>query len=140
MRILALDIGQKRIGLAISDELGMFAHPLETLIFSGIEDLIESLKKIITSKNITELVIGIPYTLKGTKSKKTEEVLQIKHELIENLSIPIHEIDERLTTKMAEKTLQNLGKRPSKNRHIIDQIAATQILQTYLDSKNKSIR
>jgi putative Holliday junction resolvase len=140
MRILALDIGQKRIGLAISDELGMFAHPLDTLIFFNIDDLIENLKSIITSKNITELVVGIPYALKGTKSKKTEEVLQIKQELNANLSIPIHEIDERLTTKLAERTLHNLGKKPSKNRHIIDQIAATEILQTYLDRENRSIK
>lgn len=135
MRILALDIGEKRIGLSISDEMGMFAHPFQTLIFKGISNLVDSLKKIIESEKISELVIGIPYTLKGTLSNKTEEVLKIKQYISEEIMLPIHEVDERLTTKMAEKTLQNVGKKPSKNRDIIDQIAAVHILQSYLDSK-----
>jgi len=138
MKILALDIGEKRIGLAISDELGIYAHPFKTLIFTGINSLIDSLKEIIDSKKITEIVIGIPYTLKGTLSKKTEEILKIKQTISEELNLPIHEIDERLTTKLAEQTLQQVGKKPSKNRDIIDQIAAVHILQTYLDSKDKS--
>ena len=136
MRILALDIGEKRIGLSVSDEMGLFAHPLQTLKFHGIKNLIDSLNEIISSKNITELVIGIPYTLKGTKSVKTEEVLKIKHTISEKINLPINEVDERLTTKMAEQTLRNVGKKPSRNRDIIDQIAATHILQTYLDRKN----
>jgi putative pre-16S rRNA nuclease len=136
MRILALDIGEKRIGLSVSDEMGMFAHPLETIIFKGVENLLESLKEIIQLKNITELVIGIPYTLKGTKSAKTEEVLKLKQIIAENISLPIKEVDERLTTKLAEQTLRNVGKKPSKNRDIIDQIAAVHILQTYLENKN----
>ena len=138
MRILALDIGEKRIGLAISDELYMFAHPLETILFKDLNNLIEKLKTIIYSKNISELVIGIPYTLKGTNSKKTEEVLNIKQGISNAVSLPVYEVDERLTTKIAEKTLHNLGKKPSKNRDIIDQIAAVQILQSYLDRRNNS--
>jgi len=138
MKILALDIGEKRVGLAISDELGIYAHPFETLFFTGIKNLIASLKEIIDSKKITEIVIGIPYTLKGTLSKKTEEILKIKKNISTEINIPIKEIDERLTTKMAEQTLQIVGKKPSKNRNIIDQIAAVHILQTYLDSKDKS--
>ena len=136
MRILALDIGEKRIGLSVSDEMGLFAHPLQTLIFKGVEKLIESLKEMIVSKNVTELVIGIPYTLKGTKSEKTEEVLKIKESISKEIKLPIQEVDERLTTKMAEQTLKNVGKKPSRNRDIIDQIAATHILQTYLDRRN----
>ena len=139
MRILALDIGEKRIGLSISDEMGIYGHPLQTLIFKGINSLIESLKDIIESKKIAELVIGIPYTLKGTLSEKTEEVLKIKQKISDQINIPIHEIDERFTTKMAEQTLKIVGKKPSKNRDIIDQIAAVHILQTYLASKDKSI-
>jgi putative Holliday junction resolvase len=135
MRILALDIGEKRIGLAISDELEFLAHPLKTLYYSGIDNLIDSLKSLIEQKNISELVIGIPYTLKFSKSAKTEEVLKLKHCISESINIPIHEVDERLTTKMAEKSLVNVGKKPSKKRDIVDQIAATYILQSYLDRK-----
>lgn len=137
MRILALDIGEKRIGIAISDALGLFAHPHETLKWSGLDDLISYLIKTIQSKEITDLVIGIPYTLKGSKSKKTEEILKIKNDIAKSVHIPVHEIDERLTTKMASSTLHSLGKKPSKNRNIIDQIAATYILQSYLDKNSK---
>lgn len=133
MRILALDIGEKRIGLAVSDELRLFAHPLETLKWRGIDNLIDSLKTIIETKKISELVIGIPYTLNSLKSKKTEEVLKIKQKILDNINIIIHEEDERYTTKLAEQALINVGKKPSKNRNIIDQIAATYILQSYLD-------
>jgi putative Holliday junction resolvase len=137
MRILALDIGEKRVGISISDELGLYAHPLETISWNGITDLIDSLKNLIETKKITELVVGIPYTLKGTISKKTEEVLKIKKSISENVNIPIHEEDERYTTKLAEQALTNVGKKPSKNRDIVDQIAATYILQSFLDRMHK---
>jgi putative holliday junction resolvase len=137
MRILALDIGEKRVGISISDELGLYAHPLETISWNGITDLIDSLKNLIETKKITELVVGIPYTLKGTISKKTEEVLKIKKSISENVNIPIHEEDERYTTKLAEQALTNVGKKPSKNRDIIDQIAATYILQSFLDRMHR---
>jgi len=137
MRILAIDIGEKRVGISVSDELGLIAHPLETLEWKGTDNLIDSLKYLIETKRITELVIGIPYTLKGSKSKKTEEVLKIKKSILENINLPIHEEDERYTTKLAEQVLRTVGKKPSKNRDIIDQVAATYILQSYLDRKKR---
>lgn len=135
MRILALDIGDKRIGLAISDTMGILAQPLKTIKWTNIEKLISDLIPIIQEKNIIELVIGMPYNMKGSYSKKTDEVQKIKKSLSEGLSIPVEEEDERLTTKMAERTLHELGKKPSRNRDKIDQMAAMNILQSYLDRK-----
>ncbi len=136
MRILALDIGEKRIGLAISDEMGLLAHPVKTLKCENKEKLVSDLEQIIREKNIIELVIGMPYNMKGFYSKKTEEIQEIKNFLASTLKISIVEEDERLTTKMAERTLHDLGKKPSRNRDKIDQIAAMHILQSYLDRKN----
>ncbi|MBD3223223.1 MAG: Holliday junction resolvase RuvX [Caldithrix sp.] len=135
-KLLALDVGEKRIGLAISDGLGMFAHPLRTLYWKGIKNLIAELHMTIDEQNVEGIVIGIPYTLKGTVSKKTQEVIDIAEQLADALDVPVTQVDERLTTRMAERSLQRLGKKPSKTRDQIDQIAAVYILQSYLD-KNR---
>jgi putative Holliday junction resolvase len=132
-KIIALDIGSVRIGVSISDGLGLFAHPLKTLKWKNTNNLIDDLKKIIVEKEINTIVVGVPYTLKGTLSEQTKTVLGIIEQLQKGLDIQIETIDERLTTKMAETILKCSGKKASKNRHIIDQIAAVNILQTYLD-------
>lgn len=132
-KVLALDIGEKRIGLAISDALGMLAHPYSTLNWRGINRLIQELQEIIHDEGIEKIIVGMPYTLKGTSSKKTEEIKKISDLLKEQLQLPVIEQDERLTTKMASDALQAVGKKPSKHRNKIDQIAAVYILQSYLD-------
>ncbi len=135
-KIIALDIGEKRIGVAVSDTLGMFAHPLQTITWKGYNRFVGELKEIIAEQEAAALVIGMPYTLKGTASKKTEEVKKLVGQLRESLSIEIVEEDERLTTKMAENALHAVGKKPSRQRNKIDQIAAVYILQSYLDRKH----
>ncbi|MEJ2054854.1 MAG: Holliday junction resolvase RuvX [Calditrichaceae bacterium] len=132
-RILAADMGEQRVGLAISDELGMLAHPLCTIKWSGFKKFIAELQNIINENKIDKLIVGVPYTLKGGHSKKTREIKEICIRIRDNIDIELIEVDERLTTKMAEQTLQALGKKPSKNRDKIDQIAAVYILQSYLD-------
>ena len=135
-KILGLDIGSVRIGVAISDGLQMLAHPLTTLKWTNETEFLENLKKIITDNNSQILVVGMPYTLKGTHSEQTTRVLKLVELMKKNLSVKLETIDERLTSKMAENMLKDVNKKPSKNRHIIDQIAAVNILQTYLD-KNR---
>jgi len=134
-KILALDIGEKRIGLAISDALGMLAHPLTTLAWQGIARLTEALEKIILDEGVDKIVVGMPFTLKGGSSKKTEEIKKLSDQLKERLQVPVLEQDERLTTNMASDALQAVGKTPSKHRNKIDQIAAVYILQSYLDRR-----
>ena len=99
-RILALDIGEKRVGIAISDVLGIIAQPFQTIEWKGIKSFAETLSNIIKEQIVDEVVIGIPFTLKGNISKKTEEVLKIKSKLEEKLGITIIAEDERLTTKI----------------------------------------
>jgi len=132
-KILALDLGEKRIGLALSDALLMFAHPLKTLEWRGFKTFLKDLKEIISENNVSTVVVGMPYTMKGTYSKKTEETAKISNKLKENLDIEVVEADERLTTKMAEQALHASGRKPGKERNRIDQIAAVFILQSYLD-------
>lgn len=133
---MALDIGTVRIGLAISDGLGLYAHPYETIKWSGNASLVQKLKELIRTHNIAKLVIGLPYTMQKTESAQTKKVLEILKYISENITIPIEKIDERFTTKLAENILKSVNKKASKNRDIIDQIAAVNILQTYLD-KNR---
>lgn len=132
-KILGIDLGDRRIGLALSDGLGLLAHPMVTLPWMGIEALIKELNQIIDRESVRKLVVGVPFTMKGTHSAKTEQVKNIIEELRQQLEVEIIEMDERLTTKMAEKVFQSLGKKPSKNRDKIDQLAAVFILQSYLD-------
>ena len=133
-KILALDLGTKRIGVAISDELGMLAHPYDVWSWKNINHLINQLDLIIKDKIISKLVVGVPWTLKGTASAKTEEVLDIIDALKESLNISVIKIDERLTSKMAQDSLKMMGKKPSRHKSKIDQISAVIILQSYLDS------
>ena len=134
---MALDMGEKRIGVAVSDGLKMLAHPLKTLKWKNEVRLLNELRGIIEQENIVTLVVGLPITMRGRYAARTEEVARIIDYLKENLTIPVKEIDERLTTVMAEKALQSVGKKASKQRDKIDQIAATYILQAFLDG-NKS--
>ncbi len=135
--ILALDIGQVRIGVAVSDALGMLAHPLTTLKWKNTSQLVADIKRLIAERNAGALVVGMPLTLKGTASKQTEKIKQIVLALKEELDIEVLEIDERLTTKMAEIQLRESGKKASRHRDIIDQMAAVNILQSYLDRKSR---
>ena len=133
-KILSLDLGTKRIGVAISDELGMLAHPFGVWAWKNINHLIKQLELTIKEQSINNLVVGVPWTLKGTASEKTEEVLKIIDTLNESLNIPVIKIDERLTSKMAQDSLKMMGKKPSRHKSKIDQISAVIILQSYLDS------
>ncbi len=134
-KILAIDIGEKRIGVALSDGLQMLAHPLKTLEWRGIETLIRELNQLIAEEDVERLIVGVPYTMQGSHSQRTEQILQMIEALRTQISVPIETADERLTTVMAEKALHRVGKKPSKHRKIIDQIAAVFILQNYLDTK-----
>ncbi len=134
-KILALDIGEKRIGVAISDELLFLAHPLTTLQWNGFKTFYAELEHLINEHNISELLIGVPYTLNGNISRKTSDILNIIKKLKNRISIPIMEWDESLSTKQAHGILHRVGKKPSKQKQKIDQIAAVIILQEYLDSK-----
>ena len=133
MRRLGIDLGASRIGIAISDELGMLAHPLETT--PNDSGFLSKLQKMVIEKGITAIVMGIPRNMDGSYGPAAEKaklfLSQLKTEFPAVQLIPW---DERLTTMEAQRLLHAAGRDVKKSRPIIDQVAAQVILQSYLDS------
>lgn len=136
-RYLGIDYGEKRVGLAISDPTLTIAQPLQTLQYASVKKLILNILNVVKEKEIEKIVLGLPLNLKGKDSSKTKEVRQFAEDLKNQLKIPIELMDERFTTMEAQRILRQLGKRGSKSRDIIDQVAAQNILQTYLDREKQ---
>lgn len=133
MRCLGIDLGASRIGIAVSDELGMMAHPLETI--PNDSGFLPKLQKIVSEKGVSAIVVGIPRNMDGSYGPAAEKakliVSQLKTELPGVRLIPW---DERLTTMEAQRLLHAAGRDVKKSRPVIDQVAAQVILQSYLDS------
>ena len=121
-RILGIDYGDVRVGLAISDPLGITAQGLETLVING--------------SDIEEVVIGYPKNMDGTKSQKTEKVDELIPKL-EELGLKVHTWDERLTTVSAYKTMREMNISQKNKNRVADRFAATYILEGYLNRLSK---
>ncbi|MGV3722693.1 MAG: Holliday junction resolvase RuvX [Actinomycetota bacterium] len=130
MRTMALDVGEKTVGIAVSDELGITASPRETLRRDGTE--LDRLRGLVLSEEIGEIVVGLPISLNGTLGPSADKVLEFVRQLREQVTVPVVTWDEHLTTAEAEKMLIAADTRRSKRRKVIDQIAATLILQNFL--------
>ena len=130
-RILGIDFGKKRVGIAISDPLCMIAMPLETVERKKIE---EGINKILERFPVKHIVIGYPLRTDGKKGKRAEEVEKFAKKIKEKFNIEIELWDERYSTVEAERIIMDMGKKPSRNKGKIDRIAASLILQSYLDS------
>lgn len=137
MRILALDVGEKRIGVALSDELLITAQGLETIRRSSMEEDLRIIRGLIETNRVTEMVVGLPLNMNGTYSEKTREVAAFTEKLKETVSIPVKSWDERLTTVQAEKALLAADISRAKRRLVRDKLAAQLILQSYLDTHKK---
>ena len=135
-RILGIDYGEKRMGISISDERRKIALPLETICGED-EIFLQRVGMLIAQHNICEIVIGLPLNLSGDESPMSVKVRDFARR-IGSFGVRISFVDERLTTVEAERALRELGTEPSKNRERLDIIAATLILQTYLDTVNIS--
>ena len=129
--ILGIDLGRARIGLAISDELRLLAHPLETL--PGNKDTAKKIAEIIRERKIDKIVVGVPRHMSGEIGEAAKEALEFANKLRAQVPCPVETWDERLTTVAAERALRGAGKKSRKTRNIIDQVAAQMILQGYLD-------
>jgi putative Holliday junction resolvase len=137
MRILGLDFGTKRIGVALSDELFITAQGADTIYRQEIGRDLEAINKIISSNDVTEVVIGLPLNMDGSYSQKTKEVIQFADSLSKAITVPIKTWDERLTTVQAERVLLEADVSRAKRRKVTDKLAAQMILQSYLDSRKK---
>lgn len=132
-RILGIDYGIRRIGIAISDPLRITAQSLPTINSRGAQRVFAELETIIQHKNIAEIVVGLPLNLKGEKTMSTKKVEKFIEQLKNRFQIPVHSWDERWTSIAAQKTIREFGKSPSRHKEKIDQISALLILQSYLD-------
>jgi putative Holliday junction resolvase len=135
LRILGLDIGSKRIGVALSDELGYTAQGVETVTYSDPESAADRIQGIAESRNVTEIVIGIPYNMNGTEGPQVRSVRDFIERLRKRIHVPIHEWDERLTTFAAERVLLEADVSRAKRKKVVDKLAAVLILQGFLDSQ-----
>ena len=135
-RVLGLDYGERRIGLALSDPLGIIARPLTIIDRKKTKDYISRISEIISEKKITSIVVGLPLTLKGHNSKQTEIVLAFIDQLQSELQIPILSIDERLSSMAAKKSLQIQSVKTGHEKGRVDETAAAIFLQEYLDSQS----
>lgn len=133
-RILALDLGQKRIGLAISDELGITAQGLDTLERRGRRDDIEDLRKIAALRGVTKILMGDPLHMSGEASRQGDYTREFAGELERKTGLPIEFRDERWTSKEAERTLRGSGVANGRRKATIDKLSAVILLQSYLDS------
>ena len=132
MRYLALDLGDKRIGVAISDTLGMIARPLSVIIRTSRVADFEAYAALVAEHRVDELVVGLPISMDGTEGRQAEWVRDYSADLATALDLPLHLWDERLTTEEAVDIMRAQGKRPSKDW--IDAVAAAVILQNFLDA------
>ena len=135
-RVLGLDFGERRIGLALSDPLGIIAKPLTFIDRKKTADHISRISEIVSERKITSIVVGLPLTLKGNYSKQTEIVLAFIDQLKSDLQIPIMTVDERLSSVAAEKSLQAQAVKTGHNKGRVDETAAAIFLQEYLDSQS----
>jgi putative Holliday junction resolvase len=134
-RILSVDYGQKNIGLACSDELGLTVQPLPPIPNSGRKELIKKLRMMVKELNIGELVLGIPVNMDGTRGEAVLRMEQLLEVLRGALRIPIAGFDERLSTVEALELWKELSPRRQKRYRTVDSLAAALILERYLKEK-----
>ena len=135
MRILALDHGTKRIGLAVSDDLGMIALPLEFVPAEPFEQFLTRLREVIAEKNVELLLVGMPRNMDGTYGPAAEKVRAFITALKTAVALPIKTWDERLTSAQANRFFIQANVRRDKRKEKVDQTAAAILLQSYLDSQ-----
>ncbi|MDP8246183.1 MAG: Holliday junction resolvase RuvX [Candidatus Hinthialibacter antarcticus] len=135
-RILGLDLGSKRVGVALSDALRITAQPFDTLEFSSVKKLIEDVLAIIERESVCEVVVGLPKKLSGAHGDKAVEAKAFAKQLRETVGVPVHLWDERFSTHAAQRALLEGNVRRKKRKQVIDKTAAAWILQGYLDSKS----
>lgn len=132
-RLLGLDIGERRIGVAVSDELGMIASPVTTL--DARRDVARELRQLVEKYGVSRLVVGLPIGMSGREGPQAAEVRGVAEDLGKSLAIEIVYSDERLSSAVANQALIGQGTRRAKRKQHIDAMAAAVILQGYLDNQ-----
>ena len=134
MRTLAIDHGTVRMGIALSDELGMIASPLEFIPAEPFADFLARIKQLIAEKEVGLILIGMPRNMDGSFGPAAEKVRACVAQLKESVTVPIRTWDERLTSKQANRMMIEGGVRREQRKEKVDSLAAAILLQSYLDS------
>ncbi len=137
-RMLGLDFGTKRIGVAISDGLSITAQGQESIYRTDLAADLSKIKKIIAENDISEIVVGLPLNMNGTYSAKTTEAVAFVNDLAKITDVPIKTWDERLTSIQAERALLEADMSRRKRRNLSDKLAAQIILQNYMDFRKRA--
>lgn len=137
-RILGIDFGKARIGVAVSDELGMLAHPLETIPAARLDVASKRIAALASEKDVESVVVGLPRHMNGESGTAADDVQAFAAKLRPLLRCPFVLWDERLSTTAAHRALRDSGQKTRNTRGIVDQVAAQMILQGYLDSRQNA--
>jgi len=138
MRILALDIGSKRIGVAMSDPLGITAQGLDNILRESDDKAIQLIKDIVDREEVSEIVVGLPLNMDGSKGPRAEDATHFGDQLKNTLNIAVAFWDERMSTMAVERIMLQADTRRSKRKKKVDRLAAQYILQGYLDSRHNT--
>ena len=133
-RCIGIDLGSKRVGLAISDKMNMIASPYRTLIVKNEQDLLDQLRLIIVDFKVTTIVLGLPLNMNGEDSAQTKKVREFKS-VLSTFNLPVKLEDERLSSVSAKRSLVMQDIKTGHNKSEIDKRAAAIILQQFLDKK-----
>lgn len=136
VRIMGLDLGDKTIGVAISDLLGWTAQGVEVIRKEGKNAMMQRLQELVDLHEVSKIVVGLPRNMDGTLGERAEKSKKFAQEIQQQLSLPVDLWDERLSTVAAEKMLIEADTRRKKRKKVIDKVAATIILQNYLDAQS----
>ena len=136
MRYLGLDIGDRRIGVAVSDEMGIIATGIETITYDHPKTAIERIERLVEDIGVAGLVVGWPVESSGKVGRQARKVDTFLARLDPKIDLPIIRWDERMTSVMAERVLLQANVRRNRRRQVVDKVAATLILQSWLDAQS----
>jgi putative holliday junction resolvase len=132
MRIIAIDYGERRTGLAVTDELGITAQGLDTIVAASEEEVLKKVIQIVKDYGVGKILLGLPLNMNGSESEKSQKVRAFGETLQSETSLPVIYWDERMTTMQAKRVMAELEKKSFGNKNMIDRISATLMLQEYM--------
>ena len=133
MRVLSLDVGEKRIGVALSDPTGTLATPLKTISSTGKSSGVDEVLRLVAEHEVAEIIVGMPLSLSGHAGAQARLVEGFVRSLTDAATVPVTKVDERYSSVQAERLLRESGVQPSRDKARVDAAAAAVILQAYLD-------
>lgn len=134
-RVLAIDFGKARAGIAVSDELGMYAHARPTLDAKNRKALLAAVTAVVRTEGITRILVGLPLELSGERGPAARRALQFAQEIADSTGLEVELVDERLSTVEAGRKLRDSGVPGRKQQALVDGVAASVLLQSWLDGR-----